>query len=82
MLVEFVQLIIMCLLFLLICKGCLHIVSIFLFSKSLLLYALCTYMLAIESESKNHAETLKNWQGTEISIEEVVGNTFSVVFPL
>jgi len=59
------------------------VLLIFLFSKSLLFYALCTYMLAIvESESKNHAETLKNWQGTEISIEEVVGNTFSVVFPL
>lgn len=40
-------------------------------------------MLAIvESESNNHAEALKNWQGTEISIEEVGGSTFSVVFPL
>lgn len=52
-------------------------------AEYLLSSALCTYMLAIvESDSNNHAETLKNWQGTEISIEEVGGNTFSVVFPL
>lgn len=48
-----------------------------------MLSALCTYMLAIvESESNNPAETLKKWQGTEISIEEVGGSTLSVVFPL
>lgn len=48
-----------------------------------LLNVLCIYMLAIvESESNNCAETLKNWQGTEISIEEVGGSTLSVVFPL
>lgn len=52
-------------------------------SEHLLLSALCTYMLAIfESESYNHAEALKNWRGTEISIEEVGGSTLSGVFPL
>lgn len=47
------------------------------------LSALCKYMLAIvESWSSKYAEMLKNWQGTENSIEEVGGNTFSVVLPL
>lgn len=51
--------------------------------EHLLLSALCIYMLAIvESDSSNHAETLKNWQGTEISIEEVGGRTFGGVSPL
>lgn len=55
----------------------------YLVPKHLLLSALCTYMLAIvESYSNTNAETLKKWQGTEISIEEVGGNTFSCVFPL
>lgn len=52
-------------------------------SEHLLLSALCTYMLAIvESESYNHAEALKKWRRTEISIEEVGGSTLSGVFPL
>lgn len=67
---------------LLLCKGFLHIVLFYRFLAEYL-NALCTYMLAtVEGESNNFAETLKNWQGTEISIEEMGGNTFSVVFPL
>lgn len=50
-------------------------------SKHLLLSALCTYMSAIvEGESSKMLEHSK-WQGTEISIEEVGGSTFSGVFP-
>lgn len=73
------------------CKRIRHIllinydVSLFndFLTEYLLLIALCTYMLAIvESESNNLAEMLKNWRGTEISIEEVGGRTLSCVFPL
>lgn len=67
--------------FVLLYKRLLHIVLFYCFLAEYLLFnVLCTYMLAIvQSESNNCAETLKNWQGTEISIEEVGGSTFSVL---
>ena len=57
--------------------------TVSLISLTELLNALCIDMLAIvEGECRNYADTLKKWQGTDISIEEVGGSTVSGVFPL